>query len=312
MKPKLEQYRGCLLGLAMGDALGAPHEGGFLEHWLWRAIGRTAAGEMRFTDDTQMTLDLARSLLSNPRLDQADLAQRFAQSYRWSRGYGPGAARVLKRIRRGQDWQSAARSVYPAGSFGNGAAMRAPVLALFFAHDEAALLATARASAEVTHGHPLGIAGAVLMALAARGLLLGQTAEQIITTLRQQTLEPEFSTRLDLAGRWLFGQTTPDVKEVVRGLGNGMTAPTSCVTALYIALRFLDQDFDAMLRFVIACGGDVDTLAAMAGALWGVRNGAQGLPNIQLEGWDLIETTARAIFDQQNLAAQAVATGWQN
>ncbi len=301
MKTTLDQYYGCMLGLAMGDALGAPHEGGFLEHCLWRAIGRTAAGEMRYTDDTQMTLDLAQSLLANPQLDQADLAQRFAQSYRWSRGYGPGAARVLKRIRRGQDWQSAARSVYPAGSFGNGAAMRAPVLALFFAHDEAALLASARASAEVTHGHPLGIAGAVLMALAAKSLLLGQTGEQVLAALKHSLNhsppEPDFSSRLELAGRWLAQHATPTAREVARGLGNGMTAPTSCVTALYIALRFLDQDFAAMLRFVIACGGDVDTLGAMAGALWGVRNGAQGLPQIKLEGRDLIEATAQRIFD---------------
>ena len=139
-----DQYRGCLLGLALGDALGAPHEGGFLEHCLWRLIGRTAAGEPRWTDDTQMTLDLAESLLATLPLNQTDLARRFANSYRWRRGYGPSAARVLKRIRKGQDWQSAARAIYPQGSFGNGAAMRAPVLALFFA-DDAALLAAAQA-----------------------------------------------------------------------------------------------------------------------------------------------------------------------
>jgi ADP-ribosylglycohydrolase len=54
------------------------------------------------------------------------MAHRFARSYRWSRGYGPGAARLLKRIARGQDWESASVSVYPSGSYGNGGAMRAP------------------------------------------------------------------------------------------------------------------------------------------------------------------------------------------
>ena len=39
----------------------------------------------------------------------------------------------------------------------------------------------------------------------------------------------------------------------------------------------LDAGFDAMMRFTIACGGDVDTLASMAGALWGAHNGAARL-----------------------------------
>ncbi|EKD81589.1 MAG: hypothetical protein ACD_39C01736G0001, partial [uncultured bacterium] len=126
------QYLGCILGLATGDALGAPFEGGIIERMVWRLIGKTRAGSLRWTDDTQMTLDLAESLLDNSSLKQDDLALRFARSYRWSRGYGPSTARLLKYIRRGDDWRTAARKIYPDGSFGNGAAMRAPVLALFF------------------------------------------------------------------------------------------------------------------------------------------------------------------------------------
>ena len=128
-----DQFEGCLLGLALGDALGAPFEGGFLERLLWRFLGRTAAGHARWTDDTQMSKDTAESLVANGALDPDDLARRFAASYRWSRGYGPGTAKMLKRIARGADWRSANRSVYPQGSFGNGGAMRAPVVGLFYA-----------------------------------------------------------------------------------------------------------------------------------------------------------------------------------
>src|SRR5690349_18966772 len=121
----LDRCQGCLLGLALGDALGAPYEGGPLERLLWRLSGRTRQGEMRWTDDTQMSLDLAESLAEKGALDPDDLAQRFARSYHWSRGYGPGAAKLLKRIACGADWREANRSVYPAGSYGNGGAMRA-------------------------------------------------------------------------------------------------------------------------------------------------------------------------------------------
>ncbi|MEN9868055.1 MAG: ADP-ribosyl-[dinitrogen reductase] glycohydrolase [Pseudomonadota bacterium] len=290
-----DQYRGCLLGLASGDALGAPYEGGFLEHCLWRLIGRTAAGEARWTDDTQMTLDLAESLLAHMPLDQADLARRFANSYRWRRGYGPGAARVLKRIRKGQDWQTAARAVYPQGSFGNGAAMRAPVLALFFA-DDVALLAAAHASAEVTHGHPLAIAGAQLMAISTKCLLQRQSIAEVLTALDNLNLPDDFTRRLQLTRQWLATGSKPGPAEVARSLGNGMTAATSCVTALYIALRHLECGFEQMMDFVIGCGGDVDTLGAMAGALWGVRNGAQALPQLKIEAWDQIDQLAQRIF----------------
>jgi ADP-ribosylglycohydrolase len=100
-------FVGSLLGLALGDAFGAPFEGGVLERSLWRLIGKTSDGRFRWTDDTQMALDVAESLIERRAVDQDDIAQRFARGYRWSRGYGPGAAKVLQLIRRGTDWRLA-------------------------------------------------------------------------------------------------------------------------------------------------------------------------------------------------------------
>jgi poly(ADP-ribose) glycohydrolase ARH3 len=79
-------FVGVMLGLALGDAFGAPHEGGPLERGLWRLIGTTSDGRFRWTDDTQMALDLAESLISRGVVDQDDIARRFARGYRWSRG----------------------------------------------------------------------------------------------------------------------------------------------------------------------------------------------------------------------------------
>ena len=56
-------YSGCFYGLALGDALCAPYEGGFLERGIWKLFGKTKAGKIRYTDDTQMSLDVAHSLL---------------------------------------------------------------------------------------------------------------------------------------------------------------------------------------------------------------------------------------------------------
>ena len=103
-----------------------------LERLAWRLLGRRN-GAMRFTDDTQMSLDIAESLATLGRLDLDDLAQRFARSYQWSRGYGPAAAKLLKRIGGGMPWQEANRSVYPDCSYGNGGAMLVAPVAMFFA-----------------------------------------------------------------------------------------------------------------------------------------------------------------------------------
>ena len=152
-----DRYEGALLGLALGDALGAPLEGGVFERLVWRLIGRTREGRMRWTDDTQMSLDVCASLIEHGAVNADDLAQRFAHSYRWSRGYGPAAAKLLKRIARGTAWHEANRSVYREGSFGNGGAMRAPVVGLAYAARPAALPTAAQDCARVTHAHPLGL-----------------------------------------------------------------------------------------------------------------------------------------------------------
>lgn len=273
-----DRFEGCLLGLALGDALGAPFEGGLLERLVWRFLGKTAAGHARWTDDTQMAKDTAESLVAKGSLDPDDLARRFAASYRWSRGYGPGTAKMLKRIARGADWRSANRSVYPQGSFGNGGAMRAPVVGLFYAERPQELVEAARLAASITHAHPLGIEGAVLVA-SATALALRETDPCRLFEGAASSCEQEpFVTRTTIATGWLRSGATPTAAEVARALGHGIAASESCVTAVYAAARFLRRPFLELLEFLRAVGGDVDTLGAMAGAVWGAANGAAALP----------------------------------
>lgn len=294
-----DQYRGALVGLAMGDALGAPHEGGPLERLLWRMIGSTSTGLRRFTDDTQMALDLARSLLDRGELDQDDLATRFSQGYRWDRGYGPGAARILKHIRAGRAWREASRSVYPEGSFGNGGAMRSPVVGVFFHTRPDELLVSARLAAEVTHAHPLGVEGALLIALATSSALGGLDGLAVLDCASRACGSAVYSDRIDKARTWLETNSAVPARRVRAELGMGITAPTSCVTALYLAARFLAHPFEALLTFAAEAGGDVDTVGAMAGGIWGAANGLSKLPEHlvhQVEDATLISDTAGQIY----------------
>ena len=298
----LERFQGCLLGLALGDALGAPYEGGPLERFVWRLIGKTRERKMRWTDDTQMSLDVAESLIAKGGVDPDDLAIRFATSYRWSRGYGPGAAKLLKRIARGADWRQANRSIYREGSFGNGGAMRAPIIGLFFSRAPAEIAEAARLSALVTHAHPLGLEGAVLLAITtALALESSDPLELFQAAAKTCTLEP-FSSRLQIAKNWLQSGNEPTPAEISWRLGNGIAASESCVTAIYIAVRFLTRSFTEMQEFVIRVGGDVDTIGAMAGAVWGAANGVSKLPLdglAKLEQRDGLERIAADLYDRR-------------
>ncbi len=274
---------GCVLGLALGDATGAEYEGGILERSLWRIIGTTSAGERRWTDDTQMSIDLIESFLERERVDPDDLAERFARNYRWSRGYGPGAARMLRRIRRGADWRQANRLVHRDGSWGNGAAMRAPIVGLIFSREPDQLPAAAQTQALVTHAHPLGMEGAVLIAVAVAEALRETDSLALLDTVAAHTTLDPFRTRLAIARDWLHTGEAPSAGEVRRRLGNGISATTSCVTAIYLALRFRADAFSRLLQFITSCGGDADTIGAMAGAIWGASNGFDKLPADLLE-----------------------------
>jgi poly(ADP-ribose) glycohydrolase ARH3 len=150
----------------------------------------------------------------------------------------------------------------------------------------------------VTHAHPLGVEGAVLIALAAHALLERRTAAQVLDIVQTECSAPQLSERVTVVRSWIESEKMPTPREVARKLGNGITAPTSCPSALYVALRHMKTSFEAMMKFIIACRGDVDTIGAMAGALWGIVNGAERLPQVRVEARDLLVDIATRLFQR--------------
>lgn len=301
MSVTIDQYEGCILGLALGDAWGAPLEGGIPERLLWRLIGTTRKGEKRWSDDTQMSIDVIESLLAHGSVDSDDLAIRFARSYQWSRGYGPGTAKVLKRIARGTDWREANRSVYRNGSLGNGAAMRAPIVGLAYAHRPHELDDAARQSALPTHAHAIGVEGAVFIARATAAAANGDATVEILQHVRAGCSQEQITSRVDIASGWLTTRDEVSIGEVTRRLGFRVSAHESCVTALYIALRFRERSFVELQQFIAKGRGDVDTIGAMAGAVWGAARGASALPIDhvnELEQRSRLRSLARSLHER--------------
>jgi len=291
-----DKYIGCFLGLAIGDAYGAPYEGGFLEKYLWRMIGKTG-GRFRYTDDTQMSLDIAHSFLECSIIDQDHLARTFAESYRWTRGYGPSAATLLKKIRNGAKWQNINRGKFKNGSYGNGAAMRAPIVAMCYPHDFVILKTEVMKTSEITHAHQFGIEGAQLIAFVTASFFLEKSTSQILRELPGQCLSQEFKTKVLLCEALIASKEAIGIKRIRHDLGNGIAAIDSCVTAIYFGLKYVDLNFDEMLGQIFLVGGDTDTIGAMAGAIWGAANGSSTLkPKMDtLENSEMIVDLARQV-----------------
>ena len=163
--PLLERFQGCLLGLAVGDALGGRFEGQSPERIAERfptpdaLLTTTIFDRLDYTDDTQMAIGVAETLVENLEILEERLCHYFTINYLPSRGYGFGARAVLDAMEEGRDYRQVAAEHFPGGSFGNGAAMRVAPVGLFFHHDLEAVWEQARLSALPTHVHPLGIEG---------------------------------------------------------------------------------------------------------------------------------------------------------
>lgn len=278
-KPTLsERFVGCLLGLAVGDALGACFEGRTAEHIAQRyrsvdhLIHAPPEGELWYTDDTQMTIGVAETLVTCKCIDQTELCGRFADNYVPQRGYGRGARRVLEAMIEGEDHQQVAASQFPGGSFGNGAAMRVAPVGLMFRHDHPSLWDQARLSALPTHVHPLGVEGAQLLALAVATAsnMTALNRDEFCGSLADACASIEYSGPL---------RRVPHVKSPkdLALFGSGIEATSSVVTAI-ASFSFTPNSYERTIGNAILLGGDTDTIAAMAGAISGAFLGRDAIP----------------------------------
>jgi poly(ADP-ribose) glycohydrolase ARH3 len=272
-----DRFRGCLLGLAIGDAIGGKFEAQSADSIRARfpstdALIAYPQEEIWYTDDTQMAIGVAETLACHGEIIEQRLCEAFVANYVPSRGYGRGARAVLEAMENGSDYRQVAERYFPGGSYGNGAAMRVAPIGLVFRHDRERLWEQARLSALPTHVHPLGIEGAQLLALAVA--LASQTEHfdhdlffgEVLSACQSE----QYRQRIEKAG----AVRSPDDLAL---LGNRIEALESVPTAI-ASFGLTPDSFEETIANVIFLGGDTDTLAAMAGAVAGARLGAGMLP----------------------------------
>jgi len=280
--------RACLAleGLSVGDAFGerffvSPDTVGD----LIRARALPAA-PWPHTDDTQMALSVLESLRQFGRVEQDALAQSLAHHYDPSRGYGPSMHGLLEWVRLGIPWRAAAGRLFAGqGSYGNGAAMRVAPVGAYFAEnlDEAAKEAVR--SAEVTHAHAEGIAGAVAVAVAAA--LACKLAREGRRPSRREYLDgvlpyvPSGLVRERLRHARDLAEGA-SVRLAVSALGNGtgVSAQDTVPFALWCAGERLES-YEEALWLTVSGLGDRDTTCAIVGGIVALYGGRGAIP----ESW---------------------------
>jgi poly(ADP-ribose) glycohydrolase ARH3 len=267
---------GALLGTFVGDALGMPFEGRPHSE-VPDAVEMVEArrGRGTYTDDTQMMIALAESLITCGQIDEEHLARTFRDAYDPDRGYGGGTRRVVELWVAGTPVTEAAGQIFDGeGSRGNGAAMRIAPVAVRFAREPERLGAEAARSARVTHAHPVGVDGAIVQA-AAIGAALRD--DSVLEAARAAARTREMASGLRRVGELLSEAHEPG--EVHARVGSSSDARESVCAAIYCAIAH--PTVEQALTFAVRLGGDTDTVAAMTGAIVGARDGAKAIP----AGW---------------------------
>lgn len=310
-----ERFRGCLLGGAVGDALGGPVEfmprSEIVERFGEQGIrdyvpayGRLGA----ITDDTQMTLFTAEGMLrgwvrSCRKGFYACLATTTAHAYlRWlvTQGYltqsdwptpgwlithkelfsqrAPGGTCIsaLRSFRRGN--LRAAND-----SKGCGGVMRVAPVGLFMAQwDEANLEFTFKTAADIaaiTHGHPTGYLAAgtfaVLIEFLARGRTFAEALAAAKDQLRRRDHNEETMQAVELAEE--LSRSEPGFPAAIKKLGEGWLAEEALAISVYCAL--CARNFEEGVALAVNHDGDSDSTGAIAGNMLGCLHGVSRIPD---------------------------------
>lgn len=268
----VQRLRGCAVGAAVGDALGMPLEFGPRQptDQLIRSMipGRLPAGS--FTDDTEMALALAESLLVKSPLEPEDLAQRFIA---WMQTNPPDVgiqtASILSWMKNGLDWRAASLKALQEmpNSAGNGSVMRCWPVAVACWNRPAQLISNSEIQSRITHPHPDCVAGSVLVNMMIAALIRGSEPH---TALKEGLLaaspSPEFE---------LMILTAPHRKR--HELKNSGWVRHTIESAVWGLLT--TSSFEEAVIRVANLGADADTAAAVTGALAGAAYGYESIPS---------------------------------
>jgi len=267
----VDRARAALFGVAVGDALGATTEFmtpaqirdryGVLREIVGGGWLKLSPGEV--TDDTEMTLCVARGIVRSGRWDLGPIADGFA---RWLSG---SPADVGATCRRGiEEYREKGRLEAPLDErgAGNGAVMRVAPVALYTLGSEELLSRLAVEQARITHHNPLSDAACVLVGkMIQRGILGAPPRDLRAAAEELGARHPEF--RLE----GYDGNSSAFVVDTLRTVFDAF---------------FSTEGFEECVVKTVNRGGDADTTGSIAGAIAGARYGIDAIPKRWLQALD--------------------------
>jgi len=303
------KYVGCMLGAAIGDALGKQNEGVAREYIIKRGLindyGKAPSGtpvdKLRpgdYTDDTEQMLVLAGSLIDNIGFNVTDFSKRIAK---WGKDtvndpikrsmIGPASTLAFGRLNSGASWKESGSNIPSCGS-----AMRVAPVGLYYNYLDD-VESNAALSSIPTHNSKTSISGAVAVAIAVRCIIDEKECADIIaeTCARTSKYDACLSEKLRLS----FNQRNNDPDGVFSMLGTSYLALDTVPCAFYCFTRHFENPERAIIEAVNA-GGDTDSIACITGALCGALHGSESFPERWIKGLenrDLVEETAGKLYE---------------
>lgn len=304
MLPRKDQFSGCLIGQCLGDALGYAVEGFSPEackRYVEDVLKTERVGEFghwplpfgQYSDDSQLARELLQSYIACQKFDPQDYAERIKAIFAERRivGWGQATRDAAIRLIRGTPWEDAGT---PAPSAGNGSAMRAAPIGLLFFDNTELLIQAAHDQGRITHKDPrcsagaIAISGAVALALQEKPI----NPDSFLSTLADWSgkIEPAFASELEKLKEWVslppegavtfISKAGIDANYPFEDEWQGITpfVISSVLWSLYSFLR-TPEDYWGTICTAIGVGGDVDTTAAMAGAISGAYLGLAAIPS---------------------------------
>ena len=281
-KPMLQlsgdKAAGVLVGMAVGDAIGAA-----VEFWPRTRVKAAYTGgvkEMRsspnwakgeYTDDTQMALLLAGSLMARHSFDPTDVAQRFCSWAMTAKDVGVQISRVIRMPGYCEQPEIQARIDYrkhPSGAAGNGAVMRSAPIALFHQDSPSMLLADSRRNARVTHGDPKAQSSCVLVNCAIDHFLHGGDLPGALQAGYRHLTSIETAV-------WARLESIATIPE--EDISSSGYTVSTVEAAFWSLLR--SSSFEEAVVTAASLGDDADTVAAVTGAMAGAYYGYSAIPD---------------------------------
>ncbi len=279
-----DRFRGCLLGLAVGDAVGTAVEfkprGSFEPVTDMLGGGPFGLKPGQWTDDTSMVLCLAESLIAKQGFDARDQMERYIRWYRdghlSSTGkcfdIGNATSDALRRFERTGDPFSGSTDPRSAG---NGSLMRLAPIPMFYYPDIEKAVQYAAQSSRTTHGTAECLDACKLYAYILTKALDGKPKDEILSVPDTTNLLKDLSPKIQAIAAGTYKAKTEDQ---IRGSGYVVESLEAALWCFHTTNTFRD----AILK-ATNLGDDADTTAAICGQLAGAHYGESSIPVEWLE-----------------------------